>query len=255
MIQWSIHVQPLDEPEPWWSEEPDAVLRTASVGKCLLLSEVARRLREGTLSPDTRVRYEPEEFVRDSGLWHALDQRDLSVVDACRLIGAVSDNLATNVLVREIGLEPLDRVAQEHDLGPMRLLDRIREDRDPSKPGHADTLSRASARSVVRWLTLVHEGTLDRQVLDWLALGSDLSMVASAFNLDPLAHADPDRDVLLINKTGTDSSVRADVGLVSASGRTVAYAVLANWNRGTDERDEALARMRQVGLDLRTRLT
>lgn len=253
-VTWSVLVQPIGEDEPWLEDNSDAVLRTASVGKCLLLSEVARRLRDGTLDPATRVRYEPEEYVRDSGLWHALDQRDLTVVDACRLIGAVSDNLATNVLVREIGLDAVAALARAHDLAPMQLLDRIREDRDPSKPGHADTLSRASARAVVRWLSLVHEGTLDREVLDWLALGSDLSMVASAFGLDPLAHAESDRDVLLINKTGTDSSVRADVGLVTGQDRTVAYAVLANWTRAQDERDEALARMHRIGLDLRARL-
>lgn len=253
-VQWSLLVQPLDEAEPWHHEHADSVLRTASVGKCLLLSEVARRLREGTLDPTARVRYEPEEYVRDSGLWHALDQPDLTVVDACRLIGAVSDNLATNVLVREMGLESIAALAAEHELAPMQLLDRIRDDRDASKPGHADTLSRASARSVVRWLALVHEGVLDREVLDWLALGSDLSMVASAFGLDPLAHNETDRGIHLINKTGTDSSVRADVGLVTGPRRTVAYAVLANWTRGDDERDEALARMRAIGDDLRSRL-
>lgn len=254
-VTWSVLVQPIGEPEPWHEENADDVLRTASVGKCLLLSEVARRLRAGTLDATTRVRYEAEDYVRDSGLWHALDQPDLTVVDACRLIGAVSDNLATNVLVREMGLESVAALAAAHALEPMQLLDRIREDRDPSKPGHAATLSRASARSVVRWLTLVHEGVLDREVLDWLALGSDLSMVASAFGLDPLAHAEPDRGIHLINKTGTDSSVRADVGLVTGPRQTVAYAVLANWTRGHDERDEALTRMHAIGDNLRSRLT
>ncbi|MDE9365146.1 class A beta-lactamase-related serine hydrolase [Luteipulveratus sp. YIM 133132] len=252
-VSWSIHVEPLDDPggEPWWSETPDEVLRTASVGKLILLAVVAERIASGEQDPTERLRWESDEFVRDSGLWQALDQRDLSVVDACRLVGAVSDNLATNVLLRHVGLDAVAGFASEHDLAPMALLDRVRDARDPSQPGVAPTLSRASARSVVRYLRLLHDGTVQPMVRDWLALGSDLSMVAAAFGLDPLAHAVPDRDVLLLNKTGTDTSVRADVGLVTFGGRTVAYAVLASWEGDADHRDEVLARMRLIGQEIR----
>ncbi|MPY79376.1 MAG: hypothetical protein GEV04_12985 [Actinophytocola sp.] len=56
-------------------------------------------------------------------------------------------------------------------------------------------------------------------VLDWLATGFDLSMVASAFGLDPLAHTDRDR------------------------------GVRANWrpSEHDQERDAVLAAMRGVG--------
>lgn len=262
-VEWSILVAPLDgvdgTDEPWLSESRDAVLRTASIGKLQLLSLIAELAAAGELDLNDRVRWEDEEFVRDSGLWHALDQRDLSIVDACRLVGAVSDNLATNVLIRHVGLEAIADFATRNELAPMALLDRIRgEGRDPSLPGVAETLSKASATSLLRYLRLVHDGTLDRRVLEWLGLGSDLSMVAAAFGLDPLAHAEDDRGFLLINKTGTDSSVRADVGWVTHHGRTVGYAVLANWAKTVaaeeDPRDDVLLRLRQIGDDLRTRL-
>ncbi|AKU19184.1 hypothetical protein VV02_21775 [Luteipulveratus mongoliensis] len=256
-VTWSIHIEPLDgSGEVWAREAPDEVLRTASVGKLILLALVAERIASGEQDPAERIRWEQDEFVQDSGLWHALGQRDLSVVDACRLVGAVSDNLATNVLLRHVGLDAVHTYADRHQLAPMVLLDRIRNGRDPSQAGVADTLSRASAASVVRYLKLLHDGTIDPMVKDWLVLGSDLSMVASAFGLDPLAHAEEDRGVLLVNKTGTDSSVRADVGLVSSGTRTIAYAVLANWDRTQgDSRDEVLSRMREIGDDIRTGLT
>ena len=63
------------------------------------------------------------------------------------------------------------------------------------------------------------------RVLRWVAANADLSMVAAAFGLDPLAHAEPDRGVTLINKTGTISTVRADVGIVVGPAAEVAYAV------------------------------
>ncbi|CAG7572145.1 beta-lactamase class A [Barrientosiimonas humi] len=253
-VRWSVLVQPLDEPWPWLAEEPDAVLRTASVGKCLLLSEVARRWERGDIDPAARIAWRSEDFVRDSGLWHVLDQRDLSVLDACRLVGAVSDNLATNALLREVGVAPLAALAARYALAPMALLDRVRDDRDPAQPGVADTLSRGSARALVRWLRLTHEGELPRLPLEWLALGTDLSMVAGAFGLDPLAHAEPDRGLLLVNKTGTDATVRADIGLVTKHGRTVAYAVVSGWEPGADPRDDVLSRMRAIGGAIRDRL-
>jgi beta-lactamase class A len=52
------------------------------------------------------VRWHDDDRVEDSGLWYLLDQRDLSVHDLCVLVGAVSDNLATNALVRLVGLRP-----------------------------------------------------------------------------------------------------------------------------------------------------
>jgi beta-lactamase class A len=95
-------------------------------------------------------------------------------------------------------------------------------------------------------------------VLGWLGLGVDLSMVAGAFDLDPLAHpAGSGRR--LAHKTGTDHGVRADAGTVTWRGRVASYAVLCAWEptelaepdqRGG--RDGAvLAAMRRLGSSLR----
>ena len=51
----------------------------------------------------------------------------------------------------------------------------------------------------------------------------------------------------LLNKTGTISRVRADTGIVMSSTRRIAYAVLANWDRGADGRGPVLAAMRRFG--------
>ena len=85
----------------------------------------------------------------------------------------------------------------------------------------------------------------------WLAAGCDLSMVGSAFMLDPLAHAQPDRGFRLVNKTGTDEGVRADAGFVEGPGGSASYAVIANWEPGEDRREPAIERMRELGGQLR----
>jgi beta-lactamase class A len=93
-----------------------------------------------------------------------------------------------------------------------------------------------------------------RMVRGWLAANTDLSMVASAWDLDPLAHAEPDRGIRLVNKTGTISTARADVGVVEGPAATIAYAVLANWPAAEDRRDDVLADMRRIGRAIRAHL-
>jgi len=260
-ISWSVSVVPLDEPgaPPWLEQAPDEVLKTASVGKLLLLGEVARRIDAGELAPDHRVTKDGAHFVRDSGLWHTLDQRDLTVVDACRLVGAVSDNLATNVLLDLVGLDSVAAYGASIGAEPMELLDHVRgEARDLTVPGTPPTLSRASAASLLTYLRRVHHGGISPRVEEWMSLSTDLSMVAAAFLQDPLAHnaIDEDDRPALINKTGTDDGIRADVGVVRHAGRSVGYAVIANWP--TDESEPGLhavmERMRRIGAEIRDRM-
>jgi beta-lactamase class A len=119
-------------------------------------------------------------------------------------------------------------------------------------------LSSGCARDWTGILAALHRGEVvsagvSRQVLDWLALGADLSMVASAFALDPLAHVTEDLGLRLWNKTGTDAGVRADVGLVRSGQRVVAYAAICSWDDtgATDARREVLAGLRAVGEQVR----
>ncbi|RNI21647.1 serine hydrolase [Flexivirga caeni] len=260
-VRWSILVIPVDEPgaKPWLEQSPDQVCKTASVGKLLLLAEVARRIDTGELTADHRVTKDGARFVRDSGLWRVLDQADLTVVDACRLVGAVSDNLATNVLLDLVGLDAVAAYGDSTGAGAMELLDYVRgEARDLSIPGTPPTLSRASAASLVAYVRRLYDGAVSPRVEEWMSLSTDLSMVASAFAEDPLAHntIGDEGHPALINKTGTDDGIRADVGLVRRSGRAVAYAAIANWP--TDESAPGLAavmdRMHRIGAEIRDRL-
>jgi beta-lactamase class A len=206
------------------------VHRTASIGKLLLLEDVAAALDAGTLDGAELLDRRGVAPVADSGLWQHLDVDVLPLHDVAVLVASVSDNLATNVLVHRVGL-PAAR-------GPVALHDVVRDRRGPE---HPPTLSTGTAAALV---DLVRD--LSPRVRTWLRAGTDLSMVASAFALDPLAHADAD----LLNKTGTDGTVRADVGVAGH----LAYAVLAEWDAGQDLRHEVLHGMRLIGEQIRDRL-
>lgn len=252
--RWSVVVRDVGDDAVLAAAQPDQLQLTASIGKLFLLVEVAVRLAEGALDPEEPLTWAEEEHVADSGIWYLMDRRTLGVRDLCVLVGAFSDNLATNVLLRRVGLTAVQARAVALGCTRSTLLDRVRRHRTPADP---PTLSVGTAAELSAVLVALHRGVVvspavSAQVLAWLAAGADLSMVAAAFDLDPLAHAEPDRGVTLVNKTGTISTARGDVGVVSGPAATLAYAVLATWPEQADPRDAVLAAMRAVGQQLRS---
>jgi len=229
------------------------VLPTASIGKILLLIEVSARLTSRDFSGFGILDKTPRDAVGDSGIWQHLQAPSLPVADLATLVGSSSDNLATNVLLRQVGLAAVR--ARTESLGLMRtaLLDLVRDSRGPDD---APQLSVGSTAEL-SWLfgALARNEIVDpltsQRVMGWLSLNSDLSLVASAFGLDPLSHRGADHGTLLINKTGTDRGVRAEAGALRGENRAVAYAVSIQFNDdGLAARLRVLDAMRTVGVDL-----
>lgn len=238
--RWSVEVRDLTGDRVLASHDAEALLRTASVAKIFLLVVIAERIANGELDPHQLVDRNSVPPVADSGLWQHLATSRLPLVDVAILVGAVSDNWATNALLELVGVDAVQECARRLAPGGSVLLDHVRDER---RPGQPPTLSEGCASDWTRVLA-----GLDDTVLGWLATGVDLSMVAASFGLDPLAHAESDRGVRLWNKTGTSDGVRADVGLVEIGGRRTAYAVLCTWPvDGPDLRDDVLAAMRGIG--------
>ncbi len=256
-VAWSVCLRDAETSDVLAEHDPLAVLRTASVGKILLLVEVAAQAESGALDLDEELNWTDEDAVADSGLWYLMRRRSFAIDDLCWLIGGVSDNLATNVLLRRVGLATIYVRTKTLGFERSELLDRVRDDRGPDDP---PTLSRGRAGELSDLMARLRRGEIvspavSGRVLRWLAANTDLSMTASAFGLDPLAHAEPDRDITLVNKTGTISTARADVGIVTGPHAAVAYAVLADWDGDRDPRDRVLADMAVIGDLVRAHVT
>ncbi|WP_199253748.1 serine hydrolase [Mycolicibacterium mengxianglii] len=254
-VAWSARVVDLTSGETLWEHEPARVLKTASVGKLFLLAEVARRIKAGTLKPGEVLVATADDVVADSGVLYLLRQQDHRIDDLCLLIGAVSDNMATNILLRRIGLAELQRATRDLGFTHSELRDMVRLNRSRDDPR---TLSVGNAAELCELVSriesgAIHDAAVSEQMRRWLCVNTDLSMVAQAFHLDPLAHTGPDHGVTLWNKTGTISDGRIDLGCVGHvdSGRKVGYAVLANWTWGENHRDPVLDAMRLVGVEIR----
>ena len=244
---------------------------TASIGKVLLLIEVAARIsaRDGRATDNgastaKSVRPAPgaealsilnrtaQDSVGESGLWQHLQVPALPVADLAALIGATSDNLATNVLLRRIGLDAVRARAESLGLKRTLLLDIVRDERGPDD---APQLSVGSARELATLFRRLARGeivdeTTSALVRGWLSLGSDLSMVAGAFGLDPFAHVGTDHGIALFNKTGTDAGIRSEAGVVTGPRAGVAYAVTMRFNDAAlSGRLAVLESMRTLGTD------
>jgi len=244
-VEWSVSVY--RDGIPVAGVEPERVLGTASVGKAFLLLCVARMITDGSIDPSERLQPERGDEVGDSGIWQHLEERSLSISSLCALVGAASDNLATNVLLRRVGMDAAARVSADLQMPDTLLCDRIRDLRgptDPPRPSQGRSIDLANLMFLIA--TNNAYGQADELVRSWLTLNMDLSMVAAAFGLDPLAHSED--GPLMFNKTGTDDGVRADTGCLRLESGLWTYAAIANWDRGESRLTQnVLDRMRQIG--------
>jgi beta-lactamase class A len=251
--QVSASVMDLDTGRVLVAIDERIVLPTASIGKILLLIEVSARLTERDSDAYGILDKTSRDAVGDSGVWQHLQAPALPVADLASLVGATSDNLATNVLLRQVGLQAVRERTESLGLLRTALLDLVRDSRGPDD---APQLSVGSTAELMWLFSGLARGEIvdtltSSRVLGWLSLNADLSMVASAFGLDPLSHRGTDHGLLLVNKTGTDAGVRAEAGVLRGPRAGVAYAVSVQFNdSGIEARLRVLDAMRTVGFDL-----
>jgi beta-lactamase class A len=251
--QVSASVLDLDTGKTLVAIDERIVLPTASIGKILLLVEVSARLTDRDFSGYGILDKTPRDSIGDSGVWQHLQAPSLPVADLATLVGATSDNLATNVLLRQVGLDAVRARTESVGLLRTALLDLVRDSRGPDD---APQLSVGSTAELSWLFAALARGEIvdaltSSRVLGWLSLNADLSLVASAFGLDPLSHRGTDHGLLLVNKTGSDVGVRAEAGVLRGPRTAVAYAVSVQFNDdGIAPRLRVLDALRTVGLDI-----
>jgi beta-lactamase class A len=251
--QVSASVVDLDTGKTLVAIDERIVLPTASIGKILLLVEVSARLTDRDFSGYGILDKTPRDSIGESGVWQHLQAPSLPVADLATLVGATSDNLATNVLLRQVGLDAVRARTESVGLLRTALLDLVRDSRGPDD---APQLSVGSTAELSWLFAALARGEIvdaltSSRVLGWLSLNADLSLVASAFGLDPLSHRGTDHGLLLVNKTGSDVGVRAEAGVLRGPRTAVAYAVSVQFNDdGIAPRLRVLDALRVVGLDI-----
>ncbi|MEU0686416.1 serine hydrolase [Streptomyces uncialis] len=251
----AVHAVDVDTGESVGAHD-EAVLPVASASKLLLLAEIARRLDTGELRPDRPVDLVDEDRTGGTGLLSRLGRTGWSVEDLCWLTASVSDNTATNALLRLVGRESTGRLAAELGLRRLALHDYVRDVRGPGVP---PVFATGTARDLALLVAHAARGTMvspgaSARLLRWMRANTDHGLVPALIAHDPYAECFPERPaggLLVANKTGTDTGVRADAGLLIGA-RRLAYAAVAHWDTalGPSTERAAVHAIRDIGRTL-----
>lgn len=223
----SLRVADLDRGTEIVAGDDHLVLPVGGVGVVALLIEVAAQLEAGSLNPLEIVGASAVEPVTVGGVWHRLKAPALPVCDLAVLAAATGDARAANALLARVGLGAVRTRLESLGLGDTALLDGFRDRRGPDDAPH---VALATTRELTDLFVALLGGrvvspAVSAQVAEWLSLGHDLSLVASATGLDPFAHDDDRHRLLFVNKTGRADGVRAEAGVLGGPRAGVAYAL------------------------------
>ncbi len=105
----------------------DESFETASAIKVLILAAALRRVREGRDALDAPLVYGPQHHVFGSGVLRELTPGlRLSLRDTLTLMIAVSDNVATNMVIDRVGgVDAVNAEAARQGMGRTRVLARL----------------------------------------------------------------------------------------------------------------------------------
>ncbi len=210
---------------------PDEIFPTASSIKLAVLYELYRQADEGKVDL-TEVTRPPVPRVGGGGVLQELGDRvSLTWRDLAVLMVGWSDNEATNVLVRRVGLDTVNRRLDSLGLVRTRLRRQMmdleaarRGDENVSTPREMARLAEIVARG---------EGLAPERAKDLLAVATvpDVS--------SPFRRGLPE-GVRAVSKPGSLEAVRCEAAWVDVSGRPYAAAIMSTYVRNEAEGEAAI---------------
>jgi beta-lactamase class A len=236
--------------------EADRRFPTASVIKVGVMVEAFHAFEDGRLARDFRFALKKEDVVGGSGILRALEPgHALTAIEAVRLMMALSDNTATNLLVDRLGVKAIDaRLAGSYGLKDTLLF------RATFRGGRAEVhpelerefgLGMTTPREIAGLVARIAEG----RAVSPAASAEMLAILRGCQDRNAIPRRLPP-DAVVANKTGSDEEkllepdrgggaeeavkghVRGDVAYVEApGGARYVLAILAR--RVRDERSTA----------------
>lgn len=230
----SLYAESLDTGETVVFGAYDEPQETASVMKLPVLVEALRQCSEGLHRLDEPVEYQDDDFVKGSGiLQHLTRGLRLSLRDVLTLMIIVSDNLATNIALRTVGIDAVNAMCQEFGLHDTVVKRKIAFD----QPG---PLGLSSPFELVQLL----KGIYQHNILDveWAAIAMDIlgrqnyhTLLTREMPYELLDDNDDEPPVVRIHsKSGAVTGVRNDAGLVLTPWGDYAIAIMSQGS--TDHR-------------------
>lgn len=199
----------------------DHQLPTASVVKLPFHSALGILAEEGVLGFDEPVTVTRDDLVFGSGiLQHLTLPLTLSLADLAMLMVIVSDNVATNALIRRVGVSRVNETFHQMGLGDGIVLRRpIRDEHEED-----DLFGLARPEVLLEYLVGISEERWpgSGRTLDAAFRQQHRTLMARDL---PLETEGP-TGLQVANKTGSDDGVRCDVGIVRGLGRDFAFVMM-----------------------------
>jgi beta-lactamase class A len=209
----------------------DDVMPTASLIKLAVMCEAYFQAAAGKVKLDDKITLTKEEMVPGSGILtdHFTPGATFCLRDAVHLMIVYSDNTATNLVLNEIGIKPVNERMSGLGLKETRINAKVFKGSttsvDPARTKQYG-LGSTTAREMLTLLEMLHKGEL-------------VSADASKAMIEHMKKCE-DKDkfprflptgVIVAHKTGSVNNARTDAGLIYFKEGPVALVVLTNDNQ------------------------
>ena len=206
----------------WRADHP---MPTASLIKIAVMVEVYRQVERGRIELDDRLRLSEDDMVPGSGILRRYFSRGtrLPLRDAVRLMIAVSDNTATNLVLDHIGLKKTNETMDRMGFRETRLHAKVFRSETSIDPERSQRfgLGSTTASEMVRLLEAMHSG----KVISTESSYEMLEHLRACESNDRIPRYLPEGTVVA-HKTGSVSRVRTDAGIMNSPAGPIAICVL-----------------------------
>ena len=239
-----------------FTSSADRPMPTASLVKAPVMVAAYAAAHQGRVALDEQVTFAADDVVPGSAVIDKLSPgATFTLRDAIRMMMATSDNTATNIVIRRIGLPATNEVLDRLGLPGIRLNSFVYRREASLEPERSREfgLGNATAADMVRLMGMIHGRDLERDGV--VAEGACTAMLDHMLACEDRGTASRDmpNGVKVAHKTGLVSGVRTDAGVILGPAGPIAFCLLTKDNRDRKApggpADDLIAKFARATLD------
>jgi len=213
----------------------DEVFAQASSIKIAVLADLYLQVEQGKLKLTDLYTVQSSDLVPDSDIMGGLTQgvTRLTLRDLARMMVAVSDNSATNVLIDRVGMPNVNAMLDSLSLTHTRLRRKMM-DLQAAKEGRENI---STPREMMTLLAAIYHG----KVLNKESTAAFFEMLGT--NKASWIPRDLPADLKIANKPGSLEAVRNDSGVVFVEGRPYVICIMTSFLRNERDGEEAISQV------------
>ncbi len=234
-----VYLEDLDSGASY-EHRADDLFPTASICKVPVMIALYQQAHEGRVSLDERVRLGDDIAIWGSGTLSLLrDGPEMTLRDYCRFMIGISDNMATDLLMRRVGFDAINTLMDAFGCPRTRVNMTMGQWHDlvcdmggvPCNHAHYPELLRSYREGRRNWNTVASQASLDNNITTPREIGALLSAIHRGEAVSPAASAEmleilhgcTDRNMIprdlvwhvkVAHKVGSGCGVKADAGVV-----------------------------------------